>query len=393
MKPDFHKELSLGFGYYCEVYDGTNNTTKSRSIPCIALYPCCNVTSSWAFYSLTTKIRIRRTQWKKMATMAELVVKMNALDPDAAVLEPVGGNDQIEDQQPGNTIEAESEDVGVTGESNNEPSRKPLRDGNQIRAEDENKEENGEDMPELVDQEDDESDYEADDDLDSDDDENGGDSPDSDKDDSGDEEDDPGDNGLQRSNRIRKGARKPQWYMMVTKNLWETAAESDEQKHGLERAKVEEIKLVFEDLKVMEPVKKEEISAGYTAHNTHLFMVEKFTADGKHDKYKSRLVAHGYESSPTVAIQSLMTCLTMAACNSNCVVGKLDVKDAFIQTEMKSIPVYIQCRGKLKDLVLQIILELSKYVGSHGVLTVDYGRLCMVVYRPQSYGTRSYTHF
>ncbi len=64
MKPDFRKELSLGFGDYCEVYDGTNNTTKSRSIPCIALYPCCNISGSWAFYSLTTRTRIQRTQWK-----------------------------------------------------------------------------------------------------------------------------------------------------------------------------------------------------------------------------------------------------------------------------------------------------------------------------------------
>ena len=36
---------------------------------------------------------------------------------------------------------------------------------------------------------------------------------------------------------------------------------------------------------IVEPVKREEIPAGYKAHNTHLFMVEKFTEDGKHDKY------------------------------------------------------------------------------------------------------------
>jgi hypothetical protein len=83
--------------------------------------------------------------------------------------------------------------------------------------------------------------------------------------------------------------------MLVTKKLREAAAESNEQKRGLERAKAAEIKLVFEDLKAMEPVKREEIPEGYKAHNTHLFMVEKFTEDGKHDKYKSRLVAHGNE--------------------------------------------------------------------------------------------------
>jgi hypothetical protein len=62
----------------------------------------------------------------------------------------------------------------------------------------------------------------------------------------------------------------------------------------------------------MEPIRKEEIPAGFKAHNTHLFTVEKFRADGSHDKYKNRLMAHGNEqdsaiyanwSSLTVTIQ------------------------------------------------------------------------------------------
>ncbi len=59
IKPYYRKELSLGFGDYCEVYDGTNNTSKRRTVPCIALYPCCNYTGSWAFYNLLSKTRIR----------------------------------------------------------------------------------------------------------------------------------------------------------------------------------------------------------------------------------------------------------------------------------------------------------------------------------------------
>jgi len=94
IKLDFRKELSLGFEDYCEVYDGTDNTTKSRSLPCVALYPCCNIAGSWAFYSVTTKTRICRMQLKKMVTSAEFVEKMNALDSDAVALEPVGENEQ-----------------------------------------------------------------------------------------------------------------------------------------------------------------------------------------------------------------------------------------------------------------------------------------------------------
>jgi hypothetical protein len=44
IKPDYRKRLSLGFGDYCKVYDGMDNMTQSRTVPCISLYPCCNYT-------------------------------------------------------------------------------------------------------------------------------------------------------------------------------------------------------------------------------------------------------------------------------------------------------------------------------------------------------------
>ena len=60
MKLNYAKELDLEFGVYIEVNDGTDNTAKSRSVPCIALYPCNNATRSWEFMSLRTKTRIHR---------------------------------------------------------------------------------------------------------------------------------------------------------------------------------------------------------------------------------------------------------------------------------------------------------------------------------------------
>jgi len=73
VKVNYKKELELAFGDYCEVYDGTDNTSASRSIPCIALYPNNNSTGSWEFMNLQTKQRVRRSNWKLMAT-TELVV-------------------------------------------------------------------------------------------------------------------------------------------------------------------------------------------------------------------------------------------------------------------------------------------------------------------------------
>jgi hypothetical protein len=56
------------FGDYIEVYDGTDNMACSRSVPCIALYPCNNMTGSWAFLNLSMKQYIRSSQWQKMRT-------------------------------------------------------------------------------------------------------------------------------------------------------------------------------------------------------------------------------------------------------------------------------------------------------------------------------------
>jgi hypothetical protein len=289
IKPDYRKELSLGFGDYCEVYDGTDNTMRSRTIPCIALYPCCNYTGSWAFCNLLTKTRIRRTHWKKMVTTQDFVEKMNALNPEAVVLEPVGGDS---DKVVKDNVENRDGDESLPSKTPDEEPSTSLPDMKMA----------DEDVPDLVDQ--------------------------------------------------------------------------DE----------EEIKLVFNDLKAVELVMKEDIPKGFKAHNTHLFTVEKFLADGRHEKYKSRLVAHGNEqdvmlyadrSSPTASIHAIFTCLTVAACNPDYVVGKLDVKGAFIQTEMSGVPVYIQCRGKLKDMILRVRPDLAKYVGKDRVL---YGKLLKALY-------------
>jgi hypothetical protein len=72
-KINFKKQLTLAFGDYCEVYNGTDNTSKSRSIPCIALHPCNNATGSWEFFNLKTNLRVCRSNWKRMVT-TELVI-------------------------------------------------------------------------------------------------------------------------------------------------------------------------------------------------------------------------------------------------------------------------------------------------------------------------------
>jgi hypothetical protein len=118
-----------------------------------------------------------------------------------------------------------------------------------------------------------------------------------------------------------------------------------------------EIKQVFEELQALEPVDKEKSPKGVKPLGCHLFTVEKFDASGRHEKYKNRLVPHRNKqdtslypdrSLPTVSVHAILTFLALAACNTAYSLGKINVKRAFIQTEMSSTPVYIKCTRQLR---------------------------------------------
>jgi hypothetical protein len=355
LRVDFRKELSLAFGDYCEVFDGSDNTSKSRSVPCVALYPCSNVTGSWNFYNLLTNKRIRRSIWKKMVTTSSFSEKMNALVGEEETLEPeqntIEENGMVQQERIEQEINAEEPTQG--------PSETP-----EEASDAEEVEENENVVPELEPQGDEESDDEAE---------------------SESEDEENAETMIRRSARIRAGTKKPARYAMHTK-LRGGSHNDDATNEQIKAAEKAEIQLVFQDLKAIEPVKKEDIPQGIPAFNTHLFTVEKFKADGTRDKFKSRLVAHGNEqdttlypdrSSPTAQMHSLMCCLAVAACNPQYHIAKLDVKGAFIQTEMSGTPVYVKCAGKLRERIIETYPELGRYVGRDRVL---YGVLRKALY-------------
>jgi hypothetical protein len=51
---DYKKELCMHFGDYCDVYDGMDNTSRSRTVPSVALYLCNDAAWAWTFLSLGT---------------------------------------------------------------------------------------------------------------------------------------------------------------------------------------------------------------------------------------------------------------------------------------------------------------------------------------------------
>jgi hypothetical protein len=189
----YAKELSLVFRDYVEVYDGTDNTACSRSVLCIALYPCNNMTGSWAFLNLSTKQYIRRSQWQKMQTTDIIMSQMNAFCPELLRQLPVIQQEVLEREERPELVgeqmavpEVQQEGQVVT------PSAVP---GTQILEEPTAGVE--EEPPELVPKEQDDSDDESeDDDIES------------------EEEDNVPQ--IRRSTRIAGGVRKPDRYAMVT---------------------------------------------------------------------------------------------------------------------------------------------------------------------------------
>mmetsp|Transcript_2610 Transcript_2610/g.3985 ORF Transcript_2610/g.3985 Transcript_2610/m.3985 type:complete len:138 (+) Transcript_2610:1049-1462(+) len=100
------------------------------------------------------------------------------------------------------------------------------------------------------------------------------------------------------------------------------------------------------------------------AYNCHMLSVEKTLADGEHHKFKSRLVFDGRDqdaelfpekSSPTAALHSLMTCLVVVAGRGLKTIGKIDIKGAFIQTEMEGSPMFIQCDKNPTRLIVDVL--------------------------------------
>jgi hypothetical protein len=120
------------------------------------------------------------------------------------------------------------------------------------------------------------------------------------------------------SARIAQGILKPSKYAMVSVG---TSVLTQEQRNAaINRAEEAEIRQVFVDLKALAPVKKEEVEGDPL--NCHIFTVEKFLANGEHDKVKSRFVTNGNEqdqelypdkASPTVTIHSILACLAVAS--------------------------------------------------------------------------------
>ena len=75
-KVNYKKEFALNFMDYAEVYVSgviSNDVTKPRTVPCLALYPTGNANDSWVFFNMNTKRNLRSSNYTRMVTN-ELVI-------------------------------------------------------------------------------------------------------------------------------------------------------------------------------------------------------------------------------------------------------------------------------------------------------------------------------
>jgi hypothetical protein len=93
-------------------------------------------------------------------------------------------------------------------------------------------------------------------------------------------------------------------------------------------------------------MKRAKIKAGTKLLKSHMFVVEKYLADGSFGKMKARLEANGRDqytemypdkSSPTVAVHSVFTESGVASSKPWQIVIKIDIKVAFVQMISKYV--------------------------------------------------------
>jgi len=127
----------------------------------------------------------------------------------------------------------------------------------------------------------------------------------------------------------------------------------------------------------MYPDKSSPTVAGTKILKSHMLVVEKYLANGEFDKMKARLVADGRDqdaamysdkSPPTVAIHSVFTALGLASGKPWRIVVKIDIKGAFVQTPMKGEPVYMKVDLKISRYVIEMFPKLKEMLESDGCL-------------------------
>jgi hypothetical protein len=273
MTPVYDRVFGLSFGDYVEMYDGTTNTSRQRSLACIALYPVGNAAGSWMFWNMATKRHVRRSNWIQMVTTDLVVDAVDATadqeEADAARPGAMEVDGNVPDPMLNKSVE---DDVIVEGE---------MGDDNELETSDSLTE------PEV----------------------------------------------LRRSKRIKSGVAPPERFTLVTK-IGEAQWGKQEEKGRAVKSKLKQ--LFHEELNMLKPVKElltgvvelgshMFVSERRTATEEYDKVKARLVTDGS--QQDARLYPN--KSSPMLAMYSLYTVLAMYAGMNGYLMAKIDIKVGF----------------------------------------------------------------
>jgi hypothetical protein len=323
---DYKKELMYAFGDYVRAYEGTTNTSRARSSACIALYPVGNSTGSWAFWKNDTRSRVRRTNMEKLVTSERIINIMNAFATEEREVDQ------------GDRTATEENQAGVPGQAQVETEvEHPV--ANPADIQDENPERGLEGVQEET--------------------------PVEIVEETSNEDEEEQENENRITTRSGREIRMPSRYAAVTK-----VSQKEWKEEQATKAIKKELAQLFEELVAIVPVKCHEIPPNATILNSHMFLVNKYNAEGEFEKVKARLVADGRDqdpamypnkSSPTVAIHSVFMVLGMAGEKRWRVVVKIDIKGAFVLTPMSGPPIYMRLDLKVVRYAKEMYPELDEF--------------------------------
>ena len=356
-KPDYRKELGIAYGDYCECFKDRSSTAKSKNVdvertePCIALYPTGNANGSWMFFNMTTKKRVRRTNWQKMVT-ADIVIEymnlMTELDEEIGDEDP-GGDEEVAEEVGANEAPADDDaPLEQMDEDSDSESEHSSEGGADEGDEDEVVEPVGENGPQ--------SDHSPEDAV---------------------PENQPS---HRRSARLEAGARRPMRY-----RSFHTSVKKGLQEHGADayKAIVAELKQLLQEKKALVPVLRSDLSARQLKRviRSLMFLKTKFDGLGRFEKIKARLVANGKQQdrslypdtySPTVALQSVLMCLTVAA-KENRKVCAIDIGGAYLNAERvceEGEEIIMELEPVLVNILKKIQPEVEPFIDEKGRVLV-----------------------
>jgi hypothetical protein len=135
---------------------------------------------------------------------------------------------------------------------------------------------------------------------------------------------------------------------------------------------IKEFKQLFKEKKALVPVNRGDLSAKQMKQiiRSSMFLKTKFDAKGIFEKIKARLVADGSKqdralypdnSSPTVAMQSLLMVLLVAAKEGRNAM-KIDIGGAYLNADMTGEEVIMEVDKMLTSIVKRYLPEIEPYV-------------------------------